>query len=409
MPTAQLLKSAESKVRPHSAIESVDLQNPPKGLSTSAAKRVGEFFNQMIANEVLSARVSEDNDTVRLQLQLLNDSEEYRENSLELSEGLSALRKLSKEPLTDFSAVTFHVTTEQRSLDINCVHLACAHGDQWVIRAREVEPVPTVLDTLGLSNDELRHVRNALAEKRGLISIGTPRRRHLEDWHRAICRELSSPNRSIVSLAPRLLEEFPRVSQTLRPSGERWDQRLWQLASQTEADVIVLCDDGTHGYSPDQLGILAERCLIIQILQTPDICALVKRTPPGPHIHRVVMHLPVRRLCDECSKPHHNPSRVDYSFLDRAMPTLSDGVNAWLSASHTTNFKQPCGCSSCTPAGYKSELCVVDSIGDPSTLKNVSELFDEHALANDRMSNLLELAREGDICLDEVRRLILAN
>jgi len=263
-----------------------------------------------------------------------------------------------------------------------------------------------VLDTLGLPNDELRHVRKALTEKRGFISIGTPRRRHLEDWQRAICRELSSPNRSVVSLAPRLLEDFPRVSQSVLPSGERWDQRLWQLASQTEADVIVLCDDGTHGYAPDQLGILAEKSLIIQILQTPDICSLVKRTPAGSNIHRVVMYQPVRRLCPECCEPHHNPSRVDYSFLDRAMPTLSDGVGAWLSASQSTHFKQPCGCSSCTPSGYKQELCVVDSIGDPSTLANVAEQYDQHALASERMSSLLDLARSGYICLDEVSRVV---
>lgn len=406
MSTAQSLKSVERNVQPHSNVEIVDLLNAPKGLSKPACVRLGDFFDQIIKNEVLNARVSVDKDSVRIQLQVLNCAEEYREDSLELSEGLTALHKLSDECSSDFNALTLHLITENHNLDIHSVRIESAHGDQWVIRARKVEPVPTVLDTLGLSNDELRHVRKALNEKRGLISIGTPRRRHLEDWHRAVCRELSSPDRSVVSLAPRLLENFPRVSQTILPSGERWDQRLWQLASQAEADVIVLCDDGTHGYSPDQLGILAERCLIIQILQTPDICTLAKRTPAGPNIHRVVMHLPVRRLCDECSKPHHNPSRIDYSFLDRAMPTLSDGVSAWLSASQSVNFKQACGCSSCTPAGYKAELCVVDSIGNPSTLKNVAELFDEHAIANNRMSNLLDLARGGDICLDEVRRLI---
>lgn len=406
MPTAQSFQPAERNVQPHSNTDTVDLQNPPEGLSKAMSLRLGDFFDQLVHNEVLSARVSKDNGSVRVQLQLLSGVEEYREESLNLSEALTDLGALSPKPLTSVDSVTFHVVTEKHHIDINCVRLVSGHGDQWVIRAREVNPVPTVLDTLGLSNDELRHVRNALTEKRGLISIGTPHRRHLEDWHRAICRELSTPNRSAVSLAPRLLEDFPRVSQTILPSGERWDNILWELAGQADADVIVLCDDGTHGYSPEQLGTLAERCLIVQILQTPDFASLAKRTPAGQYIHRVVMHLPVRRLCGECSEPHYNPSRVDYSFLDRAMPTLSDGVSAWLSASQSTHFKQPCGCDSCSPAGYKKELCVVDSVGDPSTLKDVAELFDAHTMSNERMANLLSLARDGEICLDEVRRLV---
>jgi len=406
MRTSQSVKSEENNVQPHSDIDTVDLLNAPKGLSKPACARLGKFFDKIIENEVLNARVSEDADSVRIQLQTLSGVEEYREDTLELSEALKALQRLTKDSPSNFNGLTVPIVTEHYRLDVSWVHLASAHGDQWVIRAREVDPVPIVLDTLGLSNDELRHVRAALSEKRGLVSIGTPRRRHLEDWHRAVCRELSSPDRSVVSLAPRLLEDFPRVAQTILPSGERWDQRLWQLAGHAEADVIVLCDDGTHGYSPDQLGILAERCLIVQILQTPDICSLANRTPAGPNIHRVVMHLPVRRLCGECSEPHQNPSRVEYSFLDRGMPTLSDGVSAWLSATQAVNFKKACGCPSCTPAGYKAELCVVDSIGDPSALMNIAELVDEHTLTSDRIANLLELARCGDICLNEVRRLI---
>jgi len=405
MLTAQSTSSIKSEVQPHSPIDAVDLTASHRRLSASECACLGDFFTHMIDSEALSARVSFDKGTTRCQMQYLNGAAEIRTEGTPLEDALSTLYALDPTTTSDMGGLTLHVVTEDAKLDVNLVHLDNAHGDQWIVRARKVNPVPIVLDTLGLETSELRHIRKALAEKRGLISIGTPHRFHLEDWHRAVCRELSAPDKSVISLVPRLLEELPRVSQTILPPGDRWDQKLWQLASQAGADVIVLSDDGTHGYAPDQLGVLAERCLVVQILQTPDIGSLTYRTPQGRHVHRVIMHHPLRSLCVECREPHNNPSRVDYSFLDRTLPTLSDGVNAWLSANQTTHFKKPSGCDECNNTGYSGELCVIDSVGDAATLTNVAENADLYSLDTTRTEKLVNLAGDGVICLDEVRRL----
>jgi len=405
MLTAQSIDSKKSVIQPHSPIDSVDLTGTNKRLSASDCLCLSEFFTHTIASEALSVRVSFDKGETRCQMQHLNGATEIRTKGNPLETALSTLYALDPTTTSDMGGLTLHVSTETEKLDVNLVHLDTAHGDQWIVRTRIANPIPVVLDTLGLETSELRHLRKALSEKRGLISIGTPHRRHLEDWHRAVCRELCAPDKSVISLAPRLLEELPRVSQTILPPGDRWDQKLWQLASQTDADVIVLSDDGTHGYAPDQLGVLAERCLVVQILQTPDIGCLTSRTPQGRHVHRVLMHHPVRRLCQECVEPHNNPSRVDYGFLDRTLPTLSDGVSAWLSANQTTRFKKPGGCNECNTSGYSGELCVIDSVGDTATLTNAAEKVDLCSLDSSRLEKLIGLAEDGVICLDEVRRL----
>lgn len=405
MLTAQSTQLKTSEVQPHSPIDAVDLTAPTKRLNARACERLNELFSQMLASEALSARVSFDKESTRYQMHHINGTSEMRAEGNDLNEALSSLYALDPTTTSDMGGLTLHVITEDEKLDVNLVHIDTGHGDQWVVRARTVNPVPVVLDTLGLDVSELRHLRKALSEKRGLVSIGTPHRRHLEDWHRAVCRELSSPDKSVISLLPRLLEDLPRVSQTILPPGDRWDQKLWQLASQAEADVIVLSDDATHGYAPDQLGVLAERCLVVQILQTPDLESLISRTPQRRHVHRVLMHHPVRHLCPECREPHNNPSRVDYNFLDRALPTLSDGVSAWLSANQTTHFKKPAGCEVCNNTGYSGELCIVDSIGDAAILTKGIENADLHRLDSARIEKLVDMASDGSLCLDEVRRL----
>ncbi len=409
MSTAQSFKSAAENVQPHSPIDAVDLRQAQSGLTAPECECLEAFFDSLVKQDVLNARISDGNDAMRCQLQKLNGVQEFRDQDSLLITALTALRNLASERLdssTNFGGLTVQINTEKYNIDVNCVYVESAHGDQWIIRAREVEAVPTVLDTLGLGVDELRHIRKALNQPRGLISIGTPHRKHLEDWQRAVSRELCAPDRSTLSLAPRVLENMPGVSQTVLPPGERWDQQLWQLAGHTEADVIVLCDDGTHGFAPDQLGVLADSRLVVQILQTPDINSLARRTPAGSSVHRVIMHHAIRGLCKSCSEPHTNPSRLEYGFLDRALPTLSDGVSAWLSASQSTQFRKPNGCDSCSAEGYSGELCVVDSVGEPTTLKNVTELLDESVLVATRSSNLMDMAGRGDVCLDEVKRLI---
>lgn len=407
MSTAKSFNSENKVTQPYSPSELVDLRHKNAGLTESARANLSEFFTHLIDHEVMIARISTTGTDTRIQLQHLNGMTEQREAHSELPNALKALCDLLPDvSAEDFQSHTFQAITDDYTQDVSCLCLESPHGDQWIVRARAADPVPTVLDNLGIDANELRHIRKALLEKRGLITIGTPHRQHLEDWQRAVCRELCTPDRWVVSLSPRLLEDFPRVAQTVIPAGERWDQRLWQLASQTEANVIVLADDGTHDFCPSQLGVLAERCLLIQIIQAPDIQVLANRTPSGTQVHRVVMHHPVRCLCDHCSQPHPNPSRVDYGFLDRALPTLSDGVNAWLSASQSTHFKKPSGCEHCASEGYHGERCVIDAIGDPATLQNVAEKIDLHALASARMSALIEMARRGEISLDEVRRLV---
>ncbi len=407
MSAAKSFNSENRVTQPYSPLELVDLRQEHAGLSQSVRASLSLFFTHIIDHEVMTARVANTATETRVQLQNLNGVSEQRETQSALPEALRALQNLLPEVShTDFQSHTFQVITEDYTQDVSCLYLESPHGDQWLVRARAAEPVPMLLDSLGIEANELRHIRKALSEKRGLISIGTAHRQHLEDWQRAICRELCTPDRSVVSLGPRLLEDFPRIAQSVIPAGERWDQRLWQLASQTDANVIVLADDGTHDFSPSQLGVLADRCLVVQIIQAPDIQVLANRTPSGTQVHRVIMHHAVRCLCDHCSQPHPNPSRVDYGFLDRALPTLSDGVNAWLSASQSTHFKKPSGCDHCASEGYHGEKSVIDAVGDPATLINVAENIDLHAIASARMSVLIEMARGGGISLDEVRRLL---
>lgn len=411
MPTAQSFNTTLEKVQPYSPIDAVDLRQSVAGISESGRSCLVDFLDNIVHSDVLKVHLTADNGSLRCQISQLSGVEEFRDDQSNLLDALAQLCSLAKgsSPAAEFGGLTLHITTEHRTVDLHCINLSSIGSDNWVLRAREINPVPVVLDTIGLEHDELRHLRRALTERRGLISIGTPHRRHQEDWHRAICREVCSPELSVVSLAPRILEALPRISQTVLPPGEHWDKRFWQLASHSEADVIVLSDDGTHGYAPDQLGVLAERCLVVQILQTPDIGALAHRTPTGANVHRVLMHLPVRRLCSKCSEPHSNPCRTEYGFLDRVVPTLSDGVSAWLSASQSMRFKKACGCKDCASLGYHGELCVTDSISEPALLKNPAELIDEQVLSASRTTKLVGLASAGDVCLNEVRRVLASR
>jgi len=407
MPASQSSQSAVLNVQPHSVVDAVDLRRAVSGMTASNTAVLTGFFDALVDADALSVRLALDSDgSLRCQTLYVNGSEEARNEDSELLDALKVLRSFEPTPASELGGVTLHVITERHDLDVSYISLSAEQDNQVVLRGRAVEPVPTLLDTLALGNDELRHIRSALTESKGLLSVGTRHRRHLEDWQRAICRELSAPDRSVVSLAPRLLEELPRVSQSVLPPGERWDQRLWQLASAADADVLVLIDDGTHGYAPDQLSVLAERCLVVQILQVPDFKTLVGRTPHTDKVHRMVMHWPLRKLCEHCSEAHSNPSRVDYPFLDRALPTLSDGVNAWLSASQTLCFKKPQGCSECHSSGHAGETSVVDAMADTTEL---SAEFDLHDIKTQRTHSLVDLARQGDISLDEVRRILDAE
>jgi len=406
MPMAQPSQSVVDNARPYTPVDTIDFREAPEGMSDAVCETLAAFFDRIIATEVISVRLTTENDTItRCQFQHLNGVEEYREQYTELHDALAALRNLDKALNTEIAATTLHIQTKQQDLDVNYVHIPSPQGDQYLLRVRVVEPVPASLETLELSNTEMRHLRNAFKESTGLISIGASHRHHLEDWQRAISQELTAPDRAVLSLAPRLLEPLPRITQTVLPAGERWDQRLWQLASQAAADVILLVDDGTHGYAPDQLGVLADRCLVIQLLQVPDISKLADRTPTSANVHRMVMHLPLRRLCKDCREPHPNPSRNKYTFLDRTLPTLSDGVNAWLSASQSDTFQQASGCETCSDTGYRGELCVTDSVSNRTALEDGAAL-DLQALSTDRAERLMELAKNGDVCLDEVRRVL---
>jgi len=390
MPALPASNSVPQNALPHPAADTVDLRQDSADFPKSAQACLSAFLDQLVETDVLIARLSLDSEShTRYQLQFLSGVEEYREENSDLFDAISSLRALESKSAEQIGGVTHHVLTEHYSVDVQHVHLPSSSGDQYILRARLIEQVPMILDTLGLDNVELRHIRNALSERRGMVSIGTPHSRHCEDWQRTICRELSAPDRSIVALAPRVLEPIPGVIQTELPPGERWDQRLWQ-----------------HGFAPDQLGVLAERCLIIQILQVPDIAALARRTPIGSNVHRLVMHQPMRRLCSACSEVHSNPSRMDYSFLDRALPTLSDGVNAWLSASQTMHFKKACGCDECASTGYAGEVCIVDAVSDAESIMQINESPDCPTMTLARTTKLVEKAREGELCLNEVRRVL---
>jgi len=403
---AQTPQPQEQNGQPFSHYEPVDLSQTGAGMTEPARNALREFLNQLIADDALSAHVyTKSGAVIQYQIKHLNTVEEIRCENVELHHALAALRALLDSPSTDITTATLHVTGSQQELDLNFTHLPSPHGDQYVLRVQVIDPVPMVLDTLGLPHNDLRLLRTALAEPNGLISIGTPHRRHLENWQRALCRELSAPDRSVAALVPRLLEEIPRVSQSEFPPGQRSDQRLWQLASQTDTNVFILVDDGTHGYAPDQIGVLAERSLVIQVLQVTHTSALLQRTPSHSRVHRVIMHLPLRMLCQDCCETQTNPSRSEYPFLDRALPTLSDGVNAWLAASQSIQFKKAAGCKSCNGAGYTGERCVVDAIKDEAILKDPANLVDMHQLNISRTARMIEMAREGEISLDEILRL----
>lgn len=244
-----------------------------------------------------------------------------------------------------------------KPIDIRVSVLPVAFGERIVMRLLDKTRTFGAIEQMGLSDRDLRVLRESIAKPNGIIYVTGPTGSGKTTTLYSILGKLNSPDVNIITVEDPVEYQMPGIGQVqVRDKiGMTFAAALRSILRQ-DPDIIMIGE--TRDQETAQIAIQASLTghLVLSTLHTNSAAATITRlldmgVEPYLIASSVVLVMAqrlVRKLCDNCKKPY-KPS-VD--VLRSIGLSEKDALGI--------TFYQAVGCEECLKLGYKGRLAIYE-------------------------------------------------
>lgn len=244
-----------------------------------------------------------------------------------------------------------------KPIDIRVSVLPVAFGERIVMRLLDKSRTFGDIDQMGLSERDLRVLKESIARPNGIIYVTGPTGSGKTTTLYSILGKLNSPDVNIITVEDPVEYQMAGIGQVqVRDKiGMTFAAALRSILRQ-DPDIIMIGE--TRDQETAQIAIQASLTghLVLSTLHTNSAPATITRLMDmsiepyliASSVVVVIAQRLVRKLCEACKKPY-KPS-VDVLLSIGLSEKEAEGIT----------FYQPVGCAECLQMGYKGRLAVYE-------------------------------------------------
>jgi type IV pilus assembly protein PilB len=238
-------------------------------------------------------------------------------------------------------------------IDLRLSSLPTQYGEKVTMRILNPAAAPSGLDHMGLSERDLRCIRQAISRPQGMVLVTGPTGSGKTTTLYSMLAELISPTRNIVTIENPIEYQIRGVNQ-VEVNDKRGLTFAGTLRSILRQDPDVILVGEIRDQETAQIAMRAAQTghLVLSTLHTNDSVATITRLIDlgiepyllGPSLNLIIAQRLVRRICERCSEPYTpEPETL------RAVHVPSG-----------TTVRRGLGCGSCNNLGYAGRCAVLE-------------------------------------------------
>jgi type IV pilus assembly protein PilB len=252
-------------------------------------------------------------------------------------------------------------------VDLRVSSLPTQFGEKLTMRILDSSAAPTGLDQLGLSDRDVRCLRQAMSRPEGMILVTGPTGSGKTTTLYGMLAEMISPTRNIVTIENPIEYQIRGINQVEinERQGLTFATTLRSILRQ-DPDVIFVGEIRDHETAEIALRAAQTGHLVLSTLHTNDTVSTITRLLDigiepymlASSLHAVVSQRLVRRVCERCAAP--------------LIPD-ADAVRALQIQPNGHRFRRGRGCAACRKSGYSGRVAVFEVMPVTPALEKLIE------------------------------------
>jgi len=258
-----------------------------------------------------------------------------------------------------------------RLFDIRVSTLPTIYGENIVMRLLEKENINYEIDTLGMEELDIRHVRRFISHNFGLVLITGPTGSGKSTSLYSILNQLNTRERKIITVEDPVEYQIEGISQiqVLEQIGLTFASILRNILRQ-DPDVIMIGEIRDRETAEIAIRASLTGHLVLATLHTNDALSAITRLVDmgvdeylvNSSLLGVIAQRLVRKICPHCRRPAQaDPAILQELEIDR--------VQAKLGIRERSFFKGD-GCEYCANTGYRGRMGVFEILEFSDELKS---------------------------------------
>lgn len=303
----------------------------------------------------------------------------------------------------------FTLTVHEKKVDVRLSTMPVIHGESIVMRLLLLDESVKSLENIGMNAAMLDVFKQQIQKPNGLILVTGPTGSGKTTSLYAALSELNHAENKIITVEDPVEYRLPRVNQVQVSDKIGLDfSTILRSALRQDPNILLIGEVRDHASAEIALRSAMTGHLVFSTLHTNDApSAALRLVDMGIEPYLVASSLTaviaqrlVRCLCTYCKQK----ASIDFSSHSHYLPgSLKD-----------TLFYKPVGCHHCSHTGYKNrtavyELLIINSEMRSALREGLLNEFMELAYESQKytplLSSAIELAMQGLISLDEVKKI----
>ncbi len=245
----------------------------------------------------------------------------------------------------------------EKRVDIRVSILPASFGENIVMRLLDKDKGFSDLDSIGLSERDLKEVKKAIAQPNGIFLVSGPTGSGKTTTLYSVLHRLNDPKVNIITVEDPVEYQLQGITQVqVNPKVELTFANALRAILRQDPDIVMIGE--TRDQETAQIAIQAALTghLVLSTIHTNSAPAIITRLidmgiEPFLIASSIVAGIAqrlVRKLCAEC--------KVSY------MPTTEvlESLGIKLNSSEKYQFYKPVGCDECNQLGYKGRLPIFE-------------------------------------------------
>jgi type IV pilus assembly protein PilB len=247
-----------------------------------------------------------------------------------------------------------HMRFREGMVDLRVSSLPAQHGEKITIRVLDPNGGAKRLTEIGLSENDLVRVREAITRPEGMILVTGPTGSGKTSTLYAFIREIWSPTLNIVTIENPIEYQVRGITQVeVNPKQGLTFPSVIRSILRQDPDVILVgeirdAETARIAFQAAQTGHL-----VFSTLHTNDAVATITRLGDlgiepytiASSLNLVIAQRLVRRICSQCQQPSQIPDEAK-----RLLRLLDSGIEVYRGA----------GCADCRQTGYRGRVGVFE-------------------------------------------------
>ncbi len=245
----------------------------------------------------------------------------------------------------------------EKRVDIRVSILPASFGENIVMRLLDKDKGFSDLDSIGLSERDLKEVKKAIAQPNGIFLVSGPTGSGKTTTLYSVLHRLNDPKVNIITVEDPVEYQLQGITQVqVNPKVELTFANALRAILRQDPDIVMIGE--TRDQETAQIAIQAALTghLVLSTIHTNSAPAIITRLidmgiEPFLIASSIVAGIAqrlVRKLCAECKAP--------YTPTAEALESLGIKLNS----GEKYEFYKPVGCDECNQLGYKGRLPIFE-------------------------------------------------